>query len=319
MSMIGVDIGGMSIKIGLVKEDGTLENIIKVSINKEASTQEQLASLLLSLCDQQRQEAIRRGESIEGIGFGFPGTVDNLKGEVRYTANISGFNGFKLREYFVKHFDRSLTYALCNDADAAAIAEANFGSGKESRYFILITLGTGVGGGIVMDKQLYLGQGAVAIEVGHMCIERDGELCGCGLKGCFEAYASATALIRQTQAAILAHPHSLLAEIPSDKVNGATAFKMAKKGCPVAQEVVDDYIESLAIGISNLIVLFQPDAIAIGGGVSHEGENLLQRLQMQLPQHLFADKLQKTKIVLASLGNDAGIVGAACMVKTRQK
>lgn len=316
MNFIGVDIGGMSIKVGLVDADGNLHYVLKEETGNQRS-QSELTETLLTMCRQVRDAALRDGLTVSGVGFGFPGTVDNEKEMVYYTANIPGFNRCELGKIFREHFDPSLVYALGNDADAAALAEVYYGSGRGRRYFVLVTLGTGVGGGIVLNKKLYTGCNAVATEIGHMCMVFEGEPCGCGGHGCFEAYSSATALIRQTREMIKKYPESMLGKVPLDQVDGRTAFEYKRRGCEKATEVIERYIAYLAAGLRNLIVVLQPDCIAIGGGISHAGDDLLIPLQQEVQHELFAANLQQTEIVLAELGNDAGIIGAGCLARSK--
>lgn len=316
MNFIGVDIGGMSIKVGLVDADGALHHVIKEETGNQR-TQTELTETLLAMCTRVRKAAEADGFEIGGVGFGFPGTVNNETEVVHYTANIPGFNHCELGKIFRERFDSSLVYALGNDADAAALAEVYYGSGRGRRYFVLITLGTGVGGGIVLNKKLYTGCNAVATEIGHMCLVFEGEPCGCGGHGCFEAYSSATALMRQTRDMIKACPESMLGQVPLASVDGRTAFEFKRKGCAKAAEVIDRYIAYLAAGIRNLIVLLQPDCIAIGGGISHAGDELLIPLQQEVKRELFAAELQRTDLVLAELGNDAGIIGAGCLARSK--
>ena len=210
-----------------------------------------------------------------------------------------------------------------NDANCAALAEYYVGGGRGSKRFITVTLGTGVGGGIVHNGKIFHGSNGMAGEVGHMSIEMDGEECPCGRRGCWERYASASALKRQTAKAWQENPDSILAQVIAENdnhVSGQSAFIAARRGCPVGQAVCDRYIRYLTAGTVNIINIFQPDTLAIGGGVSNESdEQLLLPLRRQVAAHSLPCNYDKmTKIVKAQLGNDAGIIGAALLGKNKR-
>ena len=206
-----------------------------------------------------------------------------------------------------------------NDANAAALGEFLAGSAKGTKNAIAITLGTGVGGGIIIDGKIYSGSNFAGAELGHMVIVKDGRECGCGRKGCWEAYASATALINMTKEAIRNEKAEFsymlhLADDDIDNVNGKTAFDAQQAGDNTGAEVVEKYIGYLATGLINIINIFQPDVLCIGGGIAGQGENLLGPLHAIIEQERFTKYNDKqTKVCIASLGNDAGIIGAACL------
>ena len=204
---------------------------------------------------------------------------------------------------------------LENDAKCAMIGELFAGAGKKYNSFAMLTLGTGIGGGIIIEGKLYSGATNLAGEFGHMNINYGGHQCVCGNTGCFELYASVTALINQTRKRIEQHPDSLLAKMGAKQVTGKTAFEAAGAGCPVGKEVVDTYIGYLAYGIRSIINAFDPRAIILGGAISNEGNNLLIPLKERLRLN------NKTKIEISGLENDAGIIGAAskCMRRRRMK
>jgi glucokinase len=206
-------------------------------------------------------------------------------------------------------------FYLENDANAAAYGEFVAGAGKGTNNFMMITLGTGVGGGIIIDKKLYSGSNYAGAELGHVVISMDGEMCSCGRQGCWEAYASATALIRQTKQAMIKYPDSIMWKICNDNinsVNGLTAFDAMRQGDKAGKAVVDKYINYIAVGIANNINIFQPDVICIGGGVSKEGDNLILPITEFVNGDNFARNIEKKALIkTADLGNDAGIIGAA--------
>ena len=208
-----------------------------------------------------------------------------------------------------------LRVKIANDANVAALGEAKFGAAKGCQDVILLTLGTGVGGGIVADGKLIEGNKSAGAELGHTVIVLNGEQCTCGRKGCLEAYASATALIRDTKRAMEAHKDSKMWEIGStDKVTGKTAFDY-KDSDPYAKAVVDGYIEHLALGITNFANIFRPETVLLGGGVCAQGDNLVKPLQKLLNRDLFAGELgPQVPIRIAALGNSAGLLGAAALL-----
>ena len=243
---------------------------------------------------------IQKEYSFDRIGIGSPGDLDCEKGICITAANLPYHN--TPIAAMIKEATGVPVY-LANDATAAVYGELYAGAGKAYKNIVMITLGTGVGGGIAIDGKPYLGQKGGAGEIGHFIVKYDGLPCPCGQVGCYEQYASVTALIRLTQEAIEKNPDSLLAEMSKDEVTGRSAFDAKEKGCSVAAAVVDQYVEYIALGITSLERIFQPDAIVIGGAVSNQEEALLAplRQKVQLPINVFTSQLK----------NDAGIIGAA--------
>ena len=201
-----------------------------------------------------------------------------------------------------------------NDANAAALGEALAGAGQGAKSCVCITLGTGVGSGVVLDGKVYGGFNFAATEIGHTVIVVDGEPCTCGRNGCWEAYASATALVNQTKAAMKEHPDSLMHAVTAEqgRVSGRTAFDAMRKGDAVAKQVVDTYIGYVACGLTNVVNIFQPEVLCIGGGICNEGDTLLVPLKQKLKQDRYSKySACQTRLCVATLGNDAGIIGAA--------
>ncbi len=305
---IGIDLGGTNIAGGLVSEDGRILLKDSVPTLKERPAGEivrDMAELSGKLIAGYGAEP----EEIEGIGIGCPGIVDHTSGRVIHLTNIK-MDEFDLAGEFRKTLD--LPVYVENDANCAALGEyvAN-GGGADS--FMLITLGTGVGCGIVLGGRLLRGFNGAASEAGHMTLVYGGEQCNCGKKGCWEAYASVTALIRQTKAAMEAHPESMMNADAAErgKVSGRTAFECARAGDKAAAEVVDSYAKYVADGIVSIENIFQPEIISVGGGISREGEYLLKPIMEYISKNRFNKYVSKTRIVTASLHNDAGIIGAA--------
>ncbi|MEG0942271.1 MAG: ROK family protein [Angelakisella sp.] len=305
---LGIDLGGTNIAVGVVDEQyrllqkrsaptptGEDYNIIADAI-KEVSLA-LLSEMNISTAD------------VECAGIGTPGQVNPETGYVVFACNLHMRNaplGIVVSEKLgIKTF-------LCNDADAAAFGEAEAGVAKGTRSSVTITLGTGVGCGVVLGTTIIPGEG------GHMIIRYGGEPCNCGRVGCFESYASASALIRQTKAAMEQDKNSLMWKVAeaSGKVNGRTVFDAMRQGDSTAKAVVEQYVDYVACGIINICNLFQPEMVCIGGGISGEGESLISliRERVQKEQYPLPDG-SASKVEVCRLGNDAGIIGAALFGK----
>ena len=298
---IGIDVGGTNLKAGLVDEAGNIVKVERVPLDFQGP--ERFAEILAELSKRVIQEKVR------WVGVGLPGAVDG--GDVLFTTNIPMEN-VPLERLFRKHLD--LPLLLGNDADCAAVGEFFGGAGKGTRDFAVVTLGTGVGAGIIVDGKLR--GGLASSEAGHMVIIRDGEPCNCGRRGCWERYASATGLIQQTKRAMEAHPESLLHEIAAENgVEGRTAFQAAEAGDETALEVCRNYVNYLAGGLTSLINILRPEAVAIGGGVAAAPERLLlEPLREAVAKESFSRHGGRiTKVLRAERGNDAGIIGAAML------
>lgn len=306
---IGIDLGGTNIAAGVVDKAGHI--IHKSSIPTLAQRPaEEIADDMAKLCADITVGAGCSMSDIEAIGVGCPGTVDNRNGIVRYACNLRMENtplGTMLEEKLNKKV------FLENDANAAAFGEYIV-NGDNAESFVLITLGTGVGGGAIINGRLLRGFNGAGGELGHIVINADGsEVCSCGLKGCWEAYASVTALIRQTKEAMQKNADSAMHEWVKEygKVSGRTAFECAKAGDKTANEVVKLYIRYVGLGLISILNIFQPNKILIGGGISKEGDYLLNPLREYVYAGDYNKRGEKTKIEAATLFNDAGIIGAA--------
>ena len=304
---LGVDLGGTNIKAALVNAEG--------NILKESSVPTNLPRPAEAVCDDIAAlcAALADGVRVHGIGVGCPGTVDG--GVVRYSNNLN-WHDFAMADYL--QGKTGLPVRLANDANAAALGEALAGCAKGAESAVIVTLGTGVGGGVVLNGKLLTGYTGAASEPGHtvICDTPNAPLCTCGRRGCFEAYASATALIRMTRQVMDAHPESALHTVAANgTVNGRTAFDAAELGDAAAKQVVDDYIHYLAVGIANLINMFFPQVIGLSGGVANQGENLLRPLRTAVQPMIFGDKYAKkhTALTTCTLGYRAGVIGAALL------
>ena len=304
---LGVDLGGTNIKAALVDAEGNILNESSVPTNLPRQA-EAVCDDIAALCT-----ALADGVRVHGIGVGCPGTVDG--GVVRYSNNLN-WHDFAMADYL--QGKTGLPVRLANDANAAALGEALAGCAKGAESAVIVTLGTGVGGGVVLNGKLLTGYTGAASEPGHtvICDTPNAPLCTCGRRGCFEAYASATALIRMTRQAMDAHPESALHTVATNgTVNGRTAFDAAELGDATAKQVVDDYIHYLAVGIANLINMFFPQVIGLSGGVANQGENLLRPLRAAVQPMIFGDAYAKkhTTLTTCTLGYRAGVIGAALL------
>ena len=309
---IGIDLGGTFIKGGIVNENGEILASDKVPTEVEkgdvgvASNIVRLARMLLG--DQGLTVA-----DVEGLGIGSPGMIDSAEGNVVYANNL-GWENFRICDEISNQLD-GIKVKIGNDANVAALGEVKFGAARNYKSAIMITLGTGVGGGIVVDGKLVEGNMGAGAELGHIVIVKGGEQCSCGRKGCFEAYSSATALIRDTKRAMQAHPDSKMWEIGDiESVSGKTVFDYAPVDA-YAKEVLDSYIEHLACGLINYANIFRPEVILLGGGVCAQGDNLIKPLQAIMDREIYAgDKGPRVPILIAELENSAGLLGAAALL-----
>ena len=304
----GIDLGGTFIKCGIVASDGSL--LIKDRIPTGAHRPYE--QVIKDMADLVTNLAAKAGVKIEAVGIGPPGTVDSRNGVVVYSNNFDWKN-VPLTNCIgnILH----LPVFITNDANAAALGESYAGAGKDYKNIVLVTLGTGVGGGIVINGSLFEGGGSAGAELGHTLIRMNGEKCTCGRRGCLEAYASATALVRQTKQAMERHKDSVMWRIcggVADNATGKTPFDGAQQGDKAAKKVVKDYIRYLGEGITDFCNVFRPEAVLLGGGVCAQGENLLKPLKKFVERNIFGGAdYAPVKIIAAALGNDAGLYGAA--------
>ena len=313
MYYIGIDVGGMSIKAGVTDKDGNVLHKTVLVTKGEYSAEYTISNDIHALIVKLLSEANIPESEIAAIGIGQAGSIDSERGIINYWNNIPMKNVHVVEELHKWH---SCPVFIDNDANVAALGECVFGAAKGIRNMLLITLGTGVGSGIIIDGKIYRGEYGAGAEAGHMGIVMDGEPCTCGRRGCWEAYASVSALIRQTKAAMAAHPESSMHGIARDmgEVNGMTAFKAARGGDETALEVVKQYERYVAEGLISLQNIFRPQMFLIGGGISKEGEYLTAPLEKMVYEGIFDKETgDGVKIRSAALHNDAGILGAAAL------
>lgn len=311
MYRLGIDLGGTNIVAGVVDSDYRVISKARCKTSTPRPAR-QIAEDMARVAEQAARAARITLDDIDGFGIGTPGSVDADTGTVIYANNL-GFYDVPLGDIMQELTGK--TFFLANDADSAAYGEFIAGAGKGTENFVMITLGTGVGGGVIIDGKIRSGFNGAGGELGHTVIQMNGEACTCGRNGCFEAYASATALIRQTKQMMTKYPDSLMWELCGDDinaVNGLTSFDAMRKGDRAAKTVVDEYIGYLAAGTANIINIFQPEVFCIGGGVSKEGDTIIKPLKEIIDGENYARFIEKkTDIRTAQLGNDAGIIGAA--------
>lgn len=307
---IGIDLGGTNIKAGVVSED--FEIIAKTSCKTNLPRPaEEICADMAKVAIEAVEAAGLTLDDIEAVGIGTPGTANSADGIIEYSNNL-GFLDFHVTELMKTFIDKPCYVE--NDANAAAYGEFVAGAAKGAQNAVCITLGTGVGGGIIIDGKIYSGSNFAGAEIGHTVIDPNGPACTCGRRGCFEVFSSATGLIRMTKEAIDADSSTIMKRMSEErgKVSARTAFDAMREGDRSGREVVDKYIKYLACGIANTINIFQPDILCIGGGVCNEGDPLLLPLKELVAKEIYSKNSKKnTEIVIAKLGNDAGIIGAA--------
>lgn len=314
MYYIGIDLGGTNIAVGIVDESFKIvkKGSTPTLVNRDP---ELIIADMGKLCLELLAETGIGLEEVVCAGIAAPGSVNPRTGIIEYANNLP-FLRFPIADTLRKYLPVRVVY-LENDANAAALGEAVGGAAKGKRLSVMITLGTGVGGGVIIDGKIYSGFNYAGAELGHTVIEYKGRQCSCGRKGCFEAYASATALVNMTKEKLAACKDTLMWEMCGNDINKADAriaFAAMKKGDRAGKEVVDMYISYLACGITNMINIFQPEVLLIGGGVCNEKDYLLKPLtEIVNADQYTRNQAVKTEIKIAALGNDAGIVGAAAL------
>ncbi len=314
MFRIGVDLGGTNIAVGIVDSENNI--IKKTSVPTNAGRHpDGITNDIAELCMKLLEDSDILPCRVELVGIASPGAIDPVNGIIKRATNLDMIDYpivSKLRELLPIR-----NIKLENDANAAALGESVAGSGKGVDRFIMVTLGTGIGGGIIIDGKVYSGFNYAGGEIGHMVIEHNGRQCGCGRRGCWETYSSAIGLINMTKEYMMNNRNSLMWKMVDndiDNVSGKTAYRAAALGDMTARAVCAEYTDYLVCGLVNIINIFQPNILSIGGGVSNEGENLIA------PLRELVDKLQftsanpvKTELKIAELKNDAGIIGAASL------
>ena len=310
MYYIGIDLGGTNIAVGVVDSEGRI--IAKAETPTLAQRPYQGVIRDMALCTKRAIENANITEDeVASIGIGIPGVAIN--GVIIFCTNL-GWHDIPMEAEFRKYIDKPIF--MDNDATVAGWAEHQAGVSRGTNSSVFLTLGTGVGGGIVLNGKIWAGEHGAGSEIGHTVLVAGGDLCTCGKRGCTERYCSASAIIRMAKEACAQNPESeILTAAGGDpeKINAKIVFDAAKAGDQVALEVFDKYAHYLALAVNNVISFFDPDMIILGGGVSRAGDFLLEGVKSRLPKYLFYPTLKQPELRLASLGNDAGIIGAALL------
>ena len=312
MLYIGLDVGGTTFKAGVVNEQGEILSKAAYPTMIELPYQEIIANMA-KLCLKVVDEAGVTLDQIKAIGVGVPGIFDAKTGIIPFCTNL-GWHEIPFVAEMQKHIN--LPVYVDNDATVAGLAESVVGSSAGSVCSVFVTLGTGVGGGIIINGRPYSGAHGIGSEIGHMILRLDGEPCSCGNHGCFERYASATAIIREAKKAVAADPQSAIMEKcggDPEKINAKIVIDAAKEGDPTAKAVFDGYVKGLANGLVSIIHILDPEVILLGGGVSMAGDFLLNAVREAVKPLVMFKTMPFARIELAQLGADAGIIGAALL------
>ncbi len=315
MYRIGIDLGGTNIAAGLVNEN--FEILVKDSLPTQATRPpEQIVDDIALLCRRVCDAAGVSAADIEAVGIASPGVANHDSGVVEYANNLP-FRHFPIAALLCERFPVKRV-SVENDANAAAWGEAVAGAARGTKNSVMITLGTGVGGGIIIDRKVYSGSNFAGAELGHIVIQHGGRKCSCGRRGCWEAYSSATAMIRMTEEKIAecaaSGRETLMTAMVAERgrVTGRTACDAMRQGDAAAREVYDEYINYLACGLANIVNIFQPQVISLGGGISGEGQSLIDAVSPLVHAEQYGSGIvELADIRIAKLGNDAGIIGAA--------
>ena len=312
MLALGIDVGGTSIKGGVVEDSGKLLETFRIVVTK-GEPQEETVKKLIELIKNFLKENNYKTEDLIGVGCGVPGIIDSTNGIITFSGNLK-WRDFPIKKQLEEGLH--LPVRITNDANAAALAEAKYGSGSKYKSFLMVTLGTGIGSGIFVDGKLYEGNLGKGAEFGHSLLVMDGRQCSCGRKGCLEAYASATALVKDTKAMMELHKDSKLWQVSKElgHVSAKVPFIAAREGDPYAIELVDTYVKYLSEGLINYFNTFRPEAVILSGGIAEEGEYLISKIRNYCQKHDYGLKMcPPVDIVKSSVGYDSGKIGAAAL------
>lgn len=312
MLYIGIDLGGTGIKAGVVDENGNI--LFKDSCPTGVERgHEAVIHDMTQLSLKVLKESGHSLDEVHSVGIGIPGIQDPRTGRVPFCTNL-GWHDVPMVELFQQEIDKPVY--VNNDATVAGLAESVAGVSKNTKNSVFVTLGTGVGGGVILDGKVFCGPHGIATEIGHMVTVVGGEMCSCGHRGCWERYASASAIIREGRKFAAEHPESTLAKSVSgdlEKIEARSVIDLAKAGDLDCAKLFDDYVYHLGVGLANLINLYDPEIIVLGGGVSKAGDFLLDKVRALMPELVFFRTMPYADIEIARLSNDAGIIGAAML------
>ena len=311
MYRIGIDLGGTKVAAALI--DGENRILYKVSAHTNAEMgNDHVSETIASLANEVCRQADITASDVERMGIAAPGAINSETGYIERAHNL-------MMEHYpivdrVGELVGIKDIRIENDANVAALGEAVAGAAKGTECSVMVTLGTGVGGGFVINGKVFSGFNHIGGEFGHMVIEYNGRPCNCGRRGCWEAYSSATALVKRTREVMEQNPDSELHNVVKElgKVNGKAAFIASRRGDKAALALVDEYVSYLCCGIVNVINMLQPEVLCLGGGISNEGDGLMIPLQKKIDGEVFVRGIgRSTEIRIAKLANDAGLIGAA--------
>lgn len=308
MIAIGVDIGGTSIKGAAITDKGEILDRFSLKMDRPASPEISFGAMCDEINEFLKNKPYKN--EIIGVGLGVPGILNRELGIVKSSPNMPKWINFKISDFVQKKLN--LPVKIVNDASSAALGEAKFGTGKNYKNIVMITLGTGVGGGIIIDGKLYDGLGGTGAQLGHSVIRLNGRQCSCGRRGCLEAYASATALIKQAYIKKEKYPDSELNKV--ENIDAKCVFDLARADDKLAKKLVKEYVTYLSEGLLNICNEFRPDLILLSGGVANEGYYLIKKIESYMKRHNYGYlNAPKVPIKLASLGYDSGKIGAATL------
>lgn len=315
MYYVGVDLGGTKIAVGIVSIYGKLlyKNIVKTEADKGVKT---VIDNIIGCINGALDSYGISISNVSSVGIGSPGVIDSESGTVIAAFNFKDMKNICLAEEISKRIHKNVF--ISNDANCAALGEVTSGAAKGYQNAVMVTLGTGVGGGLILNGKLYEGGGSKGAELGHIVVNHNGRQCTCGRKGCWETYAAASALVKATKEAAEKFPDSILAKKVNESttINGKTIFSAINDGCDIAKGVLDEYVCYVAEGLIDITNIFRPEIILIGGGISNEGEALIGPIRSYVEKNSYgAGLIDVPKIERATLGNDAGIIGAAMVAK----
>ncbi len=310
---LAIDLGGTNIKAGLIDDNGNILNKSQRPTGASRGYEEIVKDMSLCAIEAAESAGVSM-DKIESVGIGSPGTVDNKRGIIVYANNIN-FRNTPVRSEMQKYINKPIY--MGNDANCAALGEYVMMK-QDLECFVFVTLGTGVGGGVIIDGKLFTGFNGAGAELGHMTLVKDGEPCTCGRRGCYERYASTTAVIEMTKKAVKENPGSYLASLcdnDPEKVSGKTAFTAKENGDELGTKIVDEWIENVAAGLTDIVNIFQPEILSIGGAISREGDAILKPIIAYVEKNRYSRDVKQTEIQIAKCGNDAGLIGAAFLGK----
>ena len=310
---IGVDVGGTNIKIALVDKTGSIVYSDTVPTRAEMGYEYTINNMKKAISDLIAQTKVAK-EDISGIGFGFPGQIDCDNGVVLLAPNIPGWVNVPIAKIIEKEF--SIPVKVDNDVRCAALAELNYGAGKGTQNLICITVGTGIGSGLIINGKIVRGAKNVAGEIGHIKLQmHDGPLCGCGDTGCLEAFASGPAIVAMAQEYILGGKSTKYRELANPDITPYIVAEAAKQGDVVAKRIFEIIGEYIGIGLVSVINLLNPEKIVIGGGVADAGELLFAPIRRTIEQRAMPIQAKSVQVVHAELGNTAGVIGASLLIE----